>query len=110
MQPTGNGWPLANGRRLASQDQKGGLERVLRIRFMAQHVPANIQHKPAMAPHQHSERNLVPVLDKSQHQVTIRQILGVRRVNQVLDAPKNSSYLTARHEYCLLNAAGETLK
>ena len=86
MKPAGQRRSLPNGRRLAGQDEKGGLKGVVRVGVAAQNIPADIEHEFAMTPHDDRKRRFIAPLSQPPHQVGIGQVfqaLGNERGSQL---------------------------
>src|SRR6516225_5091674 len=76
VQPAGQGFTLPDCFRLAGQDQKGGLESVLRILAMAKHPPANAQDHGPVALHQQCERRMVLAGEISIQEMMVGNLVG----------------------------------
>ena len=61
VQPVAHQLALADGSRLTSQDQEGGLEGVLGVLLVAEHAPAHPQHHRPVPLHEAGEGAVVPV-------------------------------------------------
>lgn len=59
MEPGGEGGGIADRARAAGEHEEGSLERVVGVLDVAEHVPADAQHEPAVPPHQRRERRRV---------------------------------------------------
>jgi hypothetical protein len=97
IKPAADGLALANRGGVASQRQKRGLEGVLGILFVAQHLPAHPQYQLAMALHQDSEGGLLPLRDEALEQLPIAQILKILRAQKSPDVPEDRGKLCLGH-------------
>jgi hypothetical protein len=71
MQPTPDGRRLADRRRLANQDEEGGLESVLCVGVIAENAAANIQDHWTVPAEQHSEGRLVSMVTELPEQMLV---------------------------------------
>jgi hypothetical protein len=56
---------FVDGLRLLGQDDKNGLERILRIRSRAEHPLTDAEHEPAVPPNQRRKGRLIRACDKT---------------------------------------------
>ena len=83
------------------QHQKGGLEGVLRVLFVAQHLAANMQDQPAMPAHQLAEGSFLPLDDKSPEKLSIRETLNRLSARQLAHMPEDRPQWLHGHQICL---------
>ena len=72
-QPARDRLSLANRARSSRQDQKRGLEGILRLMSIGEHPPAHLQDHGTVPLHQRLESRFVPTGDKALQQVAVRQ-------------------------------------
>jgi hypothetical protein len=98
IEPTANRLAFLNRRRLPSQDEEGGLKRVLGIVFMAKHTAADAQHHPAVPFHQGSESGFLAVSGEALEQLRIGQIAHSLRHSQLPNMAENRPQRCLRHD------------
>ena len=101
VKPTGEGHCLANGGRVARQNEKRRLKCVFGIRVLPKNASANPQHQSAMPTHQHGERRLIPLFDEAPDQVGICPVRSALGQKHALKVAENGIRLAARHKTAL---------
>jgi len=96
VQPGGQGLLLADRAGLARQDEERRLERILGIRVLAQHPPANGEDERAMALQERGEGILAPLANKLLQQDGVTLVADLVRTRGVAEKSQNGRYL-ARH-------------
>jgi hypothetical protein len=74
---------LADGRRLAGEDDKRGLESILGILVMAQGAAANIPDEPLMPAQEHRKRLVVVLAEVEMQKPAVTEVPGLLGIDQV---------------------------
>jgi hypothetical protein len=78
VEPARNRIPFPDGVRLAGEQEKGGLEDIFRILFIALDAAANLEHHRPMSLEQGDERRLLPLgKEEFQELAVARFVVGV---------------------------------
>jgi hypothetical protein len=96
VQPARERIGLANGGRVPRQHQKRGLERVLGVLFVVQHLPADPQDQGTVPLHQGSKRSLLAAGGKALQQLAVGQALDRFGSDQFLNVSDDCSQLSVR--------------
>src|SRR5262249_32129790 len=97
MEPRGNGLLLTDAGSLACQDEEGGLEGVLGVVLVAQHLPADAEHQRPVLLEQRGKGALVPLGDEALEQLAVRGAAVPLRVDAVAEEPQNARQTPAGH-------------
>jgi hypothetical protein len=76
VQPAADGRRVPDGRRVAGQKEKGGLEHVVRVGRVPGPPTCGGQHERAVPAHQGGECSLVPIGDEGPDEVRVRRAVG----------------------------------
>ncbi len=98
MQPGADGVVPPVRRRLASQQQKGGLKDVLGVLFAGQQSPTDVEYQGAVTLDEGGEGVLLPRAGKAQEQVAVSRIAARGSAGQPLDVSQQSAQLGSWHD------------